>query len=196
MFKGGDATLVGFYLKKEVRNFIMRLNMNMDNVHHTVKKIYEENELRNLNDFQSVSKTDIMQKVSRYFQIDLHLTDRLDSSESNNLGNQYRIFISSNKPFTDQWQDFAFFIRCILLDKYCYSGTSESLTNSMDTAKVFSYEFCAPYFLIKELQEFQEKYIDYYSKILVLMNVFDINYYFATNRLAFLKYQKFKEQSS
>ncbi|WP_193065499.1 ImmA/IrrE family metallo-endopeptidase [Oceanobacillus oncorhynchi] len=174
----------------------MELNMNIDNVHHTVKKIYEENELRNLSDFHSVSKKDIMQKVSRYFQIDLYLTDRLDSNESNNLGNQYRIFISSNKPFNDQWQDFAFFIGCILLDKYHDSGTSESLTNSMDTARIFSFEFCAPYFLIKELQEMQEEYIDNYSKVLVLMNVFDINYYFATKRLTFLRYQKFKEQST
>lgn len=136
-----------------------------------------------------------MQKVSRFFQIDLYLTDRLDSSESNNLGNQYRIFISSNKPFSDQWQDFAFSIGCILMDKYYSSETDESQTNSMNTARIFSYEFCAPYFLIRELQEMREEYIDYYSKILVLMNVFDINYYFASRRLAFLRYQKFKELS-
>ena len=95
-------------------------------------------------------QNNLIELVSSKLNIRVHYFD--ESSESNNLGGIYRVFLNENQTNEEIWQDFAHELGHILRHEGYQLSMADSFREYQEwQADNFAYHFCAPSFLIDQM---------------------------------------------
>ncbi|PID13808.1 MULTISPECIES: ImmA/IrrE family metallo-endopeptidase [unclassified Sporosarcina] len=121
---------------------------------------------------------DLIEDISNMFKIKTYYFD--ESSEANNMGGIYRIFLNKNQSKQAIWQDFAHELAHIL----GHEGYQCSMHNPFREyqewqAEQFAYHFCIPTFLLNQMNLPQLQC----EAIGLIASIFNTDPIFASERL-------------
>ncbi|PID03807.1 phage portal protein [Sporosarcina sp. P2] len=95
--------------------------------------------------------SDLIEDFSNLFKIKTYFFD--ESSEANNMGGIYRIFLNKNQSKQKIWQDFAHELAHILgHEGYQWSMHKPFREYQEWQAKQFAFHFCIPTFMLNHLE--------------------------------------------
>lgn len=143
-----------------------------------IKRIYSDVKIQRLEHWVERSITDIILDISKEAGIKVHFFDY--STELNNLGGEWRIFLNQKQSKEKIWQDFGQQLGTYISYQLLLEG------NRNEKMKDFFYHFCVPTFLLNELMamlSFKSKEKEVQWLIGEIARVFHVEYQFAKTRL-------------
>lgn len=132
----------------------------------------------NISEPSKIYHDDMIENFSDLLNVKIYYFD--ESSEANNLGGTYRIFLNENQTKQEIWQDFGHELAHILSHEgYQWSMQEPFRAYQEWQAEQFTYHFCVPTFMLNQMSLPQLRC----EAVGVIINTFNVELDFATERL-------------
>lgn len=132
----------------------------------------------NISEPYQIYHDDMIENISDLLDIKTYYFD--ESSEANNLGGSYRIFLNETQTKQKIWQDFGHELAHILAHGGCQLSMHEPFRAYQEwQAEQFAYHFCVPTFMLNQMKLPQLRC----EAIGVIINTFNVEPNFAAERL-------------
>ncbi|MEK5069574.1 ImmA/IrrE family metallo-endopeptidase [Sporosarcina sp. FSL K6-1508] len=142
------------------------------------EKVYSIYLSVNISEPSQISHDDLIENIADLLGIKTYYFD--ESSEANNLGGVYRIFLNENQTKQEVWQDFGHELAHILGHEGYQLSMHEPFRAYQEwQAEHFAYHFCVPTFLLNQMSLPQLRC----EAVGVIINTFNVEPDFATERL-------------
>jgi hypothetical protein len=134
-----------------VREKDVELKLKLSGMSLIEEKVFSIYRLLNISEPSQLYHDALIETLSDILQINIYYFD--ESSEANNLGGTYSIFLNKNQTKQEIWQDFAHELAHILNHEgYQFSMNDPFRKYQEWQAEQFAFHFCIPTFMLNHLE--------------------------------------------